>query len=243
MNFVVYGQPRTGSTLLVRLLQSHPQIQCGGQNGEILNPKRWRRGVKRYLHTMVRYIPESYVLWKASRSAKDAFGFKLLHNQVPVSPRLMTNLHRLGWRLIHIQRRSLFDLAISRKVALWTKHWGDYKPSLQADGMEISADDFLSHLQQCVLIRQKEFRTLAELPYISVVYEDDLLQEEDRQGICDSIFAALQIAPHQVSTTKKRSWDRPYSELIINYAELKALMKTDAGLALEAAWHSLFEEA
>lgn len=164
MNFVVYGQARTGSTLLVGLLQSHPQVQCDGKNGEILNPNRWRRHGLRYLHKVVRHIPEPYVLWEAIRSTKDSFGFKLVHDHVPVFSRLLFNLHRLGWQLIHIQRRSLFDVAISRQVAQRTQHWSDYKPSLQGNGIDISSDDFLSQLQQCVLIRQKEFHTLAELP-------------------------------------------------------------------------------
>ncbi|WP_129677452.1 sulfotransferase [Candidatus Chloroploca sp. Khr17] len=233
MNFVVYGQARTGSTLLVRLLQSHPQIQCAG---EILSRGRWHRHVKRYLHTMVRHIPEPYVLWEASRTAKDTFGFKLLHNQVPVSPRLMSNLHRHGWQLIHIQRRNLFDVAISRQVAERKRHWGEYKPSLQEDRIEIPPEDFLRQLQQCVALRQKERYTLADLPHLSVVYEDDLLHEEDRQRICTSIFAALCIAPHQVATTKKRSWDRPYSELVTNYAELQALMETEQGQTFKVEW-------
>lgn len=233
MNFVVYGQARTGSTLLVRLLQSHPQIECAG---EILNRGRWRRHVKRYLHTMVRHIPEPYVLWNASRATKDSFGFKLLHNQVPITPRLMSNLHRYGWLLIHIQRHSLFDVAISRQVAQQTKHWGDYKPSLSADDFAIPTDAFLKQLQQCVGIRQKECHTLADLPHLSVVYEDDLLHEENRQRLCASIFAALRIAPHQVTTTKKRSWDRPYSELITNYAELQALMQTHRGQTFQVEW-------
>jgi hypothetical protein len=238
MNFVVYGQARTGSTLLGALLETHSQVQYAG---EMLSRRRWhRRNGTRYLYPVVRNIPEPYVYWEASRSTKDTFGFKLLCQQVLVSHRLLFNLHRHGWQLIHIQRRSLFDLAISRKVAQRTQHWGDYKPSLQANRIEISSDDFLSQLQQCVCIRQEELHTLVELPHISVVYEDDLLQEEDRQRICDTIFAALQIEPHQVSTTKKRSWDRPYSELIINYAELQALMQTAQGQAFQVEWERLF---
>lgn len=237
MNFVVYGQARTGSTLLVSLLQSHPQIQC---DGEILNPGQWRRGIKRYLRKIVRHIPEAYVLWEANRAPKDTFGFKLLHMQVPVSSRLISNLHRLQWQLIHIQRRSLFDVAISRQVAWQKQHWGDYKPSLQTDGIVIPVEDFLGKLQKCVAIKQEEFHTLAELPHISVVYEEDLLHEQDRQRIFNLIFSCLRIEPHQVATTKKRSWDRPYSELVTNFAELQDLMETEHGRLLQSEWERLF---
>lgn len=236
MNFVVYGQARTGSSLLVQLLGSHPQIRY---TGEILNPNRWRRTIKRYLYVVVRRIPEPYVFWEASRATKVSFGFKLLHNQVPVSPRLMSNLHRYGWQLIHIQRRSLFDVAISRQVARRTQHWGDYEPSLSAIDYEIATEEFLSQLQQCVRIRQKEFHTLADLSHIPVVYEDDLLSEEGRQHICGRIFASLQIELHQVTTTRKRSWDRPYREMISNYIDLQSLMQTRQGQALETEWEQL----
>lgn len=52
-------------------------------------------------------------------------------------------------------------------------------------------------------------------------------------------LAALRLEPHVVSTTKQRTWNRPYPELITNYAELQSLTETDQGRALQTEWELL----
>jgi LPS sulfotransferase NodH len=240
VNFVIYGQARTGSTLLVRLLQSHPQIQC---DSEIFNKDGWQRGVRRYLHPLAFRIPEVYALWKSCRCTKPVYSFKLLNSQVIAPGRLISYLHHHGWQIIHIQRRNLFGVAISRKVARQTKHWGEYKPHSHMDDLrlEFTVDEFYTQLGNCVNILHKEALALAGIPHISVLYEDDLLNEADRQRVCSTIFAALQISSHSVSTKAQRSWNRPYSELVTNYTELQALMESSRGHALQAEWAQLID--
>lgn len=237
MNYVIFGQGRTGSTLLVRLLQSHPQLQC---DGEMLHPRALSKYRSRWLRAFLRYFPEPFVLWRASRSDKPAYGFKLLYRHVVFPARLLFCLRWLGWKIIHIQRRTLFDVALSRKVAQTTKHWSDHDASTPEDlHLTFSPEEFLDQMQWSVNILRQEVRALRGIPHIPVVYEDDLLAEADRQRICNVIFAALRLEPHEVSTTKQRTWNRPYPELITNYAELQSLTETDQGRALQTEWELL----
>lgn len=120
-NFVIFGQPRTGSTLLVKLMQSHPLVQC---DGEVLNRNRWQQGWHPYLYYLARVFPEPYVLRKPAHCAKTVYGFKLLYPQIVAPRRLLYILNRLGWQMIHIQRRELFNLALSQKVTQLTRHYG-----------------------------------------------------------------------------------------------------------------------
>jgi hypothetical protein len=244
VNFVVFGQTRTGSSLLVDTLRTHPQVQCDVNSGEILHSNHWRRGIKRYLRYLMRHIPEPYVLWKASRSARPTYGFKLLYHQVVIPRKLMVNLHRSGWLVIHIQRRRLFDLALSQQIAQLTHHYGAYQSTRQSDNatIEVSVDAFIRQMQRCIDTRHGELHTLAGIPHVSVVYETDLLNEAERYRVCGAIFAALRIEPLPVFTPRERSWNRPYGELVTNYAELLALMQTDQGLDLQAAWDRSYAE-
>lgn len=241
MNFVVFGQPRTGSTLLVRLLQSHPQVQC---DGEILGNHRWRRGRTRYVRPLVRRFPDPYILWKASRSTAPAYGFKLLLNQVASPARVIAHLERSGWQIIHIQRRRLFDIVVSQVVAVMTGQWGEYKDGRQHDAtfIMISPDRLFQQARQCIDLRQRELAALRDIPHLCVIYEDDLLDELSRNRVCSVIFEALNIEPQPVSVKRVRSWNRPYSEVITNYEELRALMQTPAGQALQQAWDRLWED-
>jgi LPS sulfotransferase NodH len=46
MNFVIFGQARTGSNLLRQLLQSHPQLEC---RGEVYFRRNWLGRRRPYL--------------------------------------------------------------------------------------------------------------------------------------------------------------------------------------------------
>jgi len=240
MKFVIFGQARTGSTLLVRLLQSHPQVQC---DGEILGNHLWGRRQKRFLRPIVRRFPEPYILWRASRSTAPAYGFKLLLNQVAAPSTIIARLQRLGWQIIHIQRSRLFDIAMSRIVASMTKHWGEFRNDGQPTitGLVVEPEYLLQQAQQCIDLQQKELVALRTIPYLRVTYEDDLLDDQSRNHICSIIFTALQVEQRQVFTARQRSWDRPYSELVTNFAELQALMESEQGMALRREWERLIE--
>ncbi len=239
-SFVVFGQARSGSTLLVRLLQSHPQIQC---DGEIFGRDRWRRGVRKPLGKLIKGFPEPYLFWKSTMSRRDAYGFKLLVNQIATPSRTIRTIHERGWQIIHIQRRSLFDQALSLTVASLTNRWGDFTETRQGDTVSITIplEEMFVKVQQCVNTRWKIHQALTDIPHIQVTYEDDLLEEAARNRICGTIFEVLTIDPRPVSTEKQRSWNRPYSELVVNYDEIKGLMETPQGQNLQAEWERLFD--
>jgi len=245
MNFVIFGQARTGSSLFVRLLQSHPQVQC---DGEILGYDFWPSGPRRLqgqARRWLRQFPEPYLLWAAARSAKPAYGFKLLYLHAADPRRVLSFLFRRHWQIIHIQRRCLFDLALSRCVAVNTGRFGEFSTSRDRHDLsiEIPPEEFMHHIGQCACIRRGELSALDGLPHLTVTYEADLLDEGDRNRICAMIFDALHLAPQPVSTTTRRTWERPYSEFIVNYAELESRMHSDRGLELQTAWDRLFEAA
>jgi len=245
MNFVIFGQGRTGSNLLVSLLQSHPQVQCdyeilGGDFIWHLGPFR----VRSLAHRLARRYPVPYLMWVSSRSTKAAYGFKLLFGHVESPQHTISHLNRQNWQIIHIQRRCLFDAAISRSVAFVTHHFGEYAPSTHMDGLciEIPPSKLIRQVQHCIKIRRGELLALTGIPHISVTYEVDLCSEIDRNRICSVIFNALHVEPYQVSTARERSWNRPYRELVTNYAELHELMQSEQGMEWQAAWDILFED-
>lgn len=240
MNFVIFGQARTGSSFFFHLLQSHPQLQC---DGELLGVHLWRRGIRRYLLKIVRRFPEPYILWKATKSPQPIYGFKLFVNQTTATSRVISTLKNHGWQIIHIQRRGLFDIALSKTVAFLTNHYVGYKQSDQLDEVciTIPPERFAHQIEQCINLRRRELDALKGVPHFQVTYEDDLLNEADRNRICGAIFKALQIEPLPVSTARSHSWNRPYSELVVNYSELQAFMQTTTGRALQTAWDGLFE--
>ena len=245
MNFVIFGQARTGSSLFVTLLRSHPQVQCAG---EILGYDFWPSGPGRLrgrAQRWLRQFPEPYLLWAASRRKKPVYGLKLLYSHAADPRRVLSFLLRRHWQIIHIQRRCLFDLALSRSVAIKTGRFGKHPlPSGRHEpSIAITPEEFAYQAGLCTRIRRGELSAINGLPHITVTYESDLLGEGDRNRICGAVFDALYLEPHLVSTTAERTWERPYSEFTVNYAELELLMHSSQGLELQAAWDRLFEAA
>lgn len=239
-DFIIFGQGRSGSNLLVHLLQSHPQIQC---DGEILGRKRWRRGIKKLTYGFLRHFPAPYIFWKASRSNRDVYGFKLFVHHVPAVDRTIHAAHVRGWQIVHIQRRNLFDQAVSRVVATVTSHWGGFDRVKEPDTVfvTIPPERLLAMIQEYVTNRRKILQVLKDVPHILVTYEDDLLDGAARNRICGTIFQSLGVEMRPVSTTRQRSWNRPYSELIVNYADLLGLLATAEVQALHDEWERLFK--
>lgn len=239
-NFIIFGQGRSGSKLLVHLLKSHPHIQC---DGEILGKKRWRRGVKKLLYGFLRQFPDPYIFWKATRSNRDVYGFKLLVHHITAAARTIQAVHARDWQIVHLQRRNLFDQAVSKAVASTTMHWNGFNRIEEPDTVfvTIPPEQLLVTIQEHVDRRREILNALKDIPHILVTYEDDLLDEAARNHICGTIFQAVGVAQRPVSTTVQRSWNRPYSELIVNYDELLGLMKTSEAQALQAEWERLFD--
>jgi D-mannonate dehydratase len=56
--------------------------------------------------------------------------------------------------------------------------------------------------------------------YLTIYYEDDLEDEKKWQATSDKIFNYLNLESMPVHSNLKKTYDKPYSELITNYDEL-----------------------
>lgn len=118
MDFVIIGTARTGSQLLVSLLNSHPDICC---EMKILRTGMWHRPMRPVLW-LWRYKPYPYLWyrsWRMRQKTKTAhYGFKLFPSQV-ISPNSEAHaLYASGWRILYLYRGSLFQQTLSGVVAI-----------------------------------------------------------------------------------------------------------------------------
>lgn len=123
--FVLIGAPRTGSTLLVQLLNSSPAVKC---HYELFNPRELRLdGVDRSAEMGERNVnPMGFLEKVMSESNAKAFGFKIFdgHNED-----LMQELiRRDDWKKLVLNRRNFLSIyssrLISQKKAVWSQTLG-----------------------------------------------------------------------------------------------------------------------
>jgi LPS sulfotransferase NodH len=185
-NFVVFGSGRSGSTLLVDILNHHPQISCGR---ELLNRHRLRS--KPLQNLLRRFLPLSLIALHRLKSLtvtrKRIYGFKLQSTQVDQPQRLLQSLQQRGWLIIWLFRRDLFRQIISEQVAHATRRYNSNssrRPAVEAPQLTIQPAKFSSLARHALRRHQQQRAIMADLPHLTLVYEDDLKQPDDQCARC-----------------------------------------------------------
>jgi len=118
--FLIYAQPRTGSTWLVDLLNSHPEIEC---DSELFNDDYQEMARRLWSRRLLRKYPIPYMQVRAKTCPYPAYGFKLLHYQTRRSIDLLAKLHQRGWHIISLRRNQLWNQAVSDVLAIQTRKY------------------------------------------------------------------------------------------------------------------------
>lgn len=230
-SFVVFGMGRTGSTLLLTLLNSHPQIY---NEGELFRLGAWSRSLQP-LARIFQHYPMPYLAYRhlrmRLRTGKMVYGFNLhtkLHTkQLVDTPGFLQHVQRKGWKIIHLQRASLFDQVISELVGDQTqRYFGDNAPEPSLE-LTLALDKFYKFLERAAKIRSQHQQLLTTLPHLTVTYEEDLAQDTAWLATVTRICDYLELpAPTQVKSSVTKPWSRPYSEVVLNYNELQEAFST-----------------
>ncbi len=201
--FFIFGQGRSGTTLLQDLFNSYPDIQC---DGEILyNPV---------------FCPYDYVERRCRLSTNKVYGFKVKNYQLAGMQRIrkpkdfLTRLSQLGWKIVFIKRENFFRHAISFPYIVARKKTG--KKQVVLDPEEI--------FRQMRIRRyygHEEDKAARGLPVHRIVYERDLLDPAQHQPTMDRAFAFLGLDAVSVQTTYRRKTRDDLSALILNYDQLR----------------------
>jgi LPS sulfotransferase NodH len=215
--FLIYSQPRTGSTWLVDLLDNHPEIEC---DGELFNPdcKYLRRIWSRRL---LRSYPISYLQLRAAMCKAPAYGFKVLHYQTYQQQGLLTRFHRRGWRIIHLRRADLWNQAVSDQLAIQTKRYHrTHNDPVQTDQVRIEPAAILTKIDSLKRQSHDETRALEGIPHLRIEYERDLVDDSVRDLTLSRIHEMLGVSAMPGSSVLLPTYDRPMYQVVANYEEI-----------------------
>lgn len=215
--FVIFGQGRTGSTLLVDLLNSHPEIACeyeifNGQrhlfNGKVSFPYRFLRGME-------------------VRNANKVFGFKVkvyqltLHQQIDPGT-FLKRLKSKGYQIIYLRRNNFLEHALSGLNARKTKRFHVVNGQTnRMKSVEIGAEELKRSMQNRKLYQQNELDYLKGHHYFEVEYERDLKFSDQHQRIGNELFDFLGLEKAPVKTQLRKVLKNTAKDQLTNYEELK----------------------
>lgn len=211
--FIIFGRGRSGSTTLVSLLDSVPDLQC---DGEILG----------------RYVPfpHTHLLTCCARSKAAVYGCKLLSYQVrdlqPLAnrPKFITQLAQQGFKIIYLRRENLILHALSNIRARnygFHKTRGDQSVSTK---ITLDPDEMLQWMQKSEALQAFESTALQDIPHLSLTYEQHLSQETAHQTTVDLICAHLGIASAPVQSQFRKVSPKTFHDSVENAEQISKFL-------------------
>lgn len=241
--FLVITSGRTGSNLLLSLLNSHPSIYSMGEaigQWRLENPD-WRAGI-----ASLGAVP--YIRLCLGRTLLESVaGIKILYHQVESpygqaqglasGPDIVEFLRsKQDLKVIHLKRRNRLKTLASRKVALISRQYllTDQSQAKNSGNTRITLSvDVCEQEFTRIGAWEKLFdETFRDHPLLEVFYED-LADDKDRE--CGRILEFLGVRSKPLNSDLKRQNSGGLSKLIDNYWELKAHFS-------ETSWARYFED-
>ncbi|HUP91365.1 MAG TPA: hypothetical protein VM074_03890 [Solimonas sp.] len=214
IRFVIFGRGRSGSTALVSLLNSLPQVRCEGE----------------ILHHPVPF-PRAHVLARCANSGSAAYGCKILSYQVLRVQRIrqrddfVRRLHRDGFSILYLKRENLIYHALSNIRA---RAYGFHvRSGERPHGQKIRLDpgELLHWIDGSEQLDRFEAQALRDVPHLALTYERDLADEARQQAAVRRICAHTGIAYEPARCEWRKVSPRTLRESIENYDELAAALQ------------------
>ena len=217
--FLVFAQGRSGSTLLVDLLNSHPDVFSYGellQEDVVTNVRR----------------PRLFVEGLLTLSRRPTSGFKVKVSQLSGAQRrdpgeVLADFERHGWKLIHLKRSNILKHAISsvraEKTGQFHNIGGSGKPGSAA--VRIEVEELLENLRARQRQAAAESRALAALPHLTVEYESDLTGTENQKVALRRVFEYIGVEPREATTVFRKVTAERLEDSVSNFAELEVALR------------------
>ncbi len=213
--FLVFGRPRSGTTVITTLLNKVDDIRC---QGELLNaPAFWPR----------QFITNLAIKNRKPVAGSKLLSYQLLHIQAVKRPyAFMRDFHDHGFKLIHI-RRDTFAQSISLQSAQTQKlfHIRDAKAAPDAP-IEVALDParFLQTVRWNAAMLDFEERLMSAFPHEVIQYETDLATPEQQQATVDRVCDLMGIPSQKVESGMRRVGGKSGAIRITNRDDLKDLL-------------------
>ena len=212
--FVIFGRGRSGSTALVSLLDSLPNLFC---HSEILN--------QRVL------FPFSHVLAKCAKSNSETYGCKILSYQIksvqPISNQaeFLNRLLENGFKIIYLKRENLIYHALSNIRARQFGYHTKTTEKREQGKVQIDLDELLKWMRASEELNVYEERLLKSVPHLSLTYEKNLLDSETHQPTLQLICDYLNIGCGKGKTKYRKGAPKTLRDSVENYDELVNFVK------------------
>ena len=228
--FVVVSTQRSGSTMLIHMLDQHPQVSMAGEvfkkkkSLEILNPEySFQLGKK--LNTWQFKFFKKRMLSKhldrfESEDQSSCKGFKLMTSQIELVPELIELLRKRQFKFIFLFRENKVHQVLSLQFAQKTDTWVNEQSEERGKVLSISK---LEKNLKYNLRSDAKLKALKQSGDFVISYEDILSKGPECHK---AILYHLEIDnSFGLKSSTRRSSVKKYKDRISNYLEVKTFFE------------------
>jgi LPS sulfotransferase NodH len=237
--FVVFTTPRTGSSLLIKTLDSHPEIFCAGElfffKGDIYhNEDRypfWRFPVSAKINYLLNYpklfltLPAFLNKFYRTDASLKAKGFKLMHFQTYYTPGIFSYLKRNDVKVIVLIRKNILRNTLSDLRARATKVYhneGD-TTTLTISKFDVHVEELVKKMRQIESFNKQLENSTADLERKIIYYEDFENWDETISGV----LKYLNVANIPLKAASKKLNPDNLEDMVGNYQEMKHWLESN----------------
>ncbi len=213
--FVILSSGRTGSTLLVNLMNNLDDVEC---QGELLKRRLWR--------------PRHFIKMWEKQTLKKHFGFKILSyhirnvQKINKEKEFLNNLTAQGYKVIYLERQNRLYQAFSLLYALSRDRWHQEKnKSIRKHKIIVDFNILDQWMRDLEELGRYEEELLEGIDYLHLVYENDLQNKKQHNRTLDKIANFLNIETQTAFSDFKKITPRKLDSFIENYDETIAYIR------------------
>jgi LPS sulfotransferase NodH len=211
--FVLLCRGRSGSHLLMSMLEQHPLIHLDHERLVLHQPKFRVTFLKQYFEGL------------STRGKTPVYGCKThvqhVDKQGVDAVKFFHRLHKDGWMLIYLHRRDLLRQGISKAIARDRNTVFDTeKNPLREYKVRLDPQCLLTLIDNQQKDMERDAAVLSELPHLRLEYEADLSQPDRQQATLKRIFDYVGVDRVETKSGIQKTTPYDFRDIILNYDEV-----------------------
>lgn len=215
--FIIFGTGRSGSTLLVSLMDSNSHIFCDNEiyHRKVMFPKTYREA-------------------RAKLANKEVYGFKLLMYHISLKLGIpnekfgdyLQSLVDDGYQIIHLRRHNVVRQALSN---VYARHRGQFHSNSTVgkktdQKMVVQLAELERWIRDIEEQAHWELELLRDIPHLSLSYEADLETQSAHGQTLKRVSQFLGVTVEPPETALKKVTPKSLDSFIVNHQEVLALL-------------------
>lgn len=238
--FIIFTTQRSGSTVLTRTLDEHPEIFCAGElfqtSNDIHHPEwhftSWGLNSKSHavqrLNKVVNYpnlrynaIPHVEKFFAANEKGETARGFKLMFTHIKTAPHLWEYLKASDTKVIVLIRKNVFKTTLSRYRKAENRVAHTNETAAPAIHFSVPGEKLIAQMRELERVNKQLEKNSQGMNRLLIYYEDFF----DWDKLMEKVQQFLEVPYITMKPVLKKVGVGKWQDEVENYQEIEQLLK------------------